>query len=208
MNKICVGLDLDYKKDIEEYFKIIEETKENAYCFKINPAFFMFDMNKIKKIAEYLNQRKIFWIYDGKVADVLHTNEKYAEFIYEHLKADGTTINPFLGIKSLSAFKKYPNKNNFLVCRTSNEGAELIQDNCYKTIYNIAKNFGFDLVIAANKDNLIEETIVSCPNSMILSPGIGAQGGKIKVKNDNIIYNISRTIINDTNPKEKIKEFL
>ena len=208
MNKICVGLDLKHTSSFHDYEKIIMETKDLAYCYKINPAFFLGDSKKIFELSKFLNKNNLKWIYDSKVGDVHHTNEKYAKYIYDVLGATGTTINPYLGLKPLNEFKKYKDKENYIVCITSNEGADLFQKSSYRCILNIAKNFGFDLVIAGNKENYLKEAVNYCPKSKILSPGIGAQGGEIKINSDNIIYNISRSIINDKNPREKLKEFI
>ena len=205
MNKICVGLDLDHNTPLKKYFNIINETKEFAFCYKINPAFFLNKTKKIEKLSDYLNSEELLWIYDGKLGDVNHTNEQYAKLIYEEYKAWGTTLNPYMGFKSLEPFLKYKDKNNFILCRTTNKGSELLQKDCYKKVYNHANLKNLGLVVAANKENYLTEAIENCPNSLILSPGIGPQGGTIKLNNTNIIYNSSRSIINSKNPKETLK---
>ena len=208
--KICVGLDLKYEDDFEKYTKIILETKDLAYCYKINPAFFLNDNAKIQKVANYLNKLHLNWIYDGKNGDVLHTNEKYAKYIYKILNASGCTLNPYLGYDSLLPFFEDKNKINFLVCRTTNSGSSYIQQSIYQKVYDLAKIDNAGLVIAANKDFYLEDAINNCPNSPILSPGIGAQGGRINksIDNANIIYNISRSIINSKNPRLELEKYV
>ncbi len=209
-NKICVGLDLKYNSPFSEYTKIISQTKDLAFCYKINPAFFLNDNIKIQKIANYLNNLNLKWIYDGKTGDVLHTNEKYSKYIYEILNASGCTLNPYLGYDSLYPFLQKKDKINFLLCRTTNLGSNYIQSQSYQKVYSLANIENSGLVIAANKEYYLKDAIENCPNSLILSPGIGVQGGKINkcIDNKNIIYNISRSIINSKNPRLELEKYV
>jgi len=207
-NNICVGLDLDPNSELKEYYRIIDKTKELSTFYKINPAFFLNNYKKIQKVSDYIKFHNKKWIYDGKLGDVPHTNEFYAKFLYETLSCDGATLNPYLGLESLLPFFKYNNKINFLLCRTTNFGSEYIQDSIYKKVYNIANKLNSGLVIAGNKEGYLLEALESCPNSLILSPGIGSQGGEISIKSDRVIYNISRSIINSLNPNSELKKYV
>lgn len=208
-NKISVGLDLNFNNSLEKYYNIIDETKNLVYFYKINPAFFLNDREKIKKIANYIKFCKCNWIYDGKIGDVPHTNVMYSEYLYKYLKADGTTLNPYLGSDSLQPFFNYKNKLNFILCRTTNKGAEKIQDKIYKKIYNIANQNKVHLIIPSNKEGYLKEAVQNCPESFILSPGIGYQGGKIKnISKEKIIYSISRSIINSNDPKKELEKYV
>ena len=207
-NNICIGLDLDFNAPDYEYYNIIDQTYDLVKCFKINPAFFYLNTIKIKKIVNYLNKKDIDWIYDGKICDVLHTNNQYAKFLFEELNATGVTVNPFLGFNVLESFLQYENKKTFILCRTSNKGAELIQDKSYNEIFEFANKNKTGLVIAGNKEKHLKKAVDKCPKCEILSPGIGAQGGTIKIKNNNVTYNISRSIINSDFPREELKKFL
>lgn len=206
--KISVGLDLNYTEDLEKYFNLIDETKEMVFFYKINPAFFLNNREKIKSVVDYIKFCNCNWIYDGKIGDVPHTNKKYAEYLYEYLDADGATLNPYLGEDSLKPFFEYENKINFLLCRTTNYNSETIQDKVYKDVYNIANNLQSGLVIPGNKDGYLEDALLHCPKSLILSPGIGKQGGKTKNISNNIVFSISRSIINSKNPKEEMRKYV
>ena len=209
-NKICIGLDLEKNSSLFTYYNIINQTKDKTFCYKLNPAYFMSNTELFKKIVEHLNENNIKWIYDGKVGDVLHTNEYYAEYIYDYLNASGTTLNPYVGIESLMPFTKYKNKMNFLLCRTTNIGSEFLQEDIYKKVYYMSKKLNAGLVIAGNKEKLLKDAVDNCRNQMILSPGIGAQGGKINktYKSENIIYSVSRSIINSKNPKKELEKYV
>jgi len=207
--KISIGLDLNYESFLQKYFDIIDETKNLVYFYKINPAFFLNDREKIKNVVNYIKFCKCNWIYDGKTGDVPHTNKMYAEYIYKHLKADGTTLNPYLGSDALKPFFNYENKLNFILCRTTNKGSELIQNKVYKNVYDIANRNKVHLVIPSNKKGYLEDAIENCPDSLILSPGIGKQGGKIKnISKEKIIYSISRSIINSNDPKKELEKYV
>ena len=206
---ISVGLDLSYNCFLEKYFDIIDETKNLVYFYKINPAFFLNDREKIKNVANYIKFCKCNWIYDGKIGDVPHTNKMYAEYIYKYLEADGATLNPYLGDNALKLFFNYKSKLNFILCRTTNEGAELIQNKAYKNVYDIVNKNKVHLVIPSNKKGYLEDATKNCPNSLILSPGIGKQGGKIKnISKEKIIYSISRSIINSDDPKKELEKYV
>ena len=208
-NKISVGLDLNYNELLEKYYNIIDETKSLVYFYKINPAFFLNDREKIKKISDYIKFCKCNWIYDGKIGDVPHTNEMYSEYLYKYLEADGATLNPYLGSNSLKPFFNYKNKLNFILCRTTNVGAELIQNKIYRNVYDIASENKAHLVIPSNKNGYLEDVTKNCPDSLILSPGIGKQGGKIKnISKEKIIYNISRSIISSNDPKKELEKYV
>ena len=98
-------------------------------------------------------------------------------------------------------------KYNFLLCRTTNKGSELLQKESYRKVYKIAQETSSGLVIPGNKIDYLEDAVNNNPDTLILSPGIGSQGGKITLNNNNIIYNISRSIINSNNVEEQIKKY-
>ena len=206
-NKICVGLDIDDPKNLYKIMGSIIHTQKYAFCYKINPAFFLGHQIILEKTISYLKENNLKWIYDGKLGDVNHTNEKYAEYIYEKLGAHGCTLNPYVGKEALKPFLQYKDKYNFLLCRTTNKGSELLQKESYKKVYKIAKETNSGLVIPGNKIEYLKDAVSNNPNTLILSPGIGSQGGKITLNNNNIIYNISRSIINSNNVEEQIKKY-
>jgi len=206
-NKICIGLDIKDSKNLYGILKIINQTSEYAYCYKINPAFFLGNQNILEIILSVLKDKKLKWIYDGKLGDVTHTNQRYAKYIFKELEADGITLNPYVGIDALKPFFEYENKMNFLLCRTTNTGADFLQKNIYQDVYKMSRDLNSGLVIPGNKKEYLDDAIKNNPDTLILSPGIGAQGGNININNPNIIYNISRSIINSNNIKEEIKKY-
>ena len=205
--KFCIGLDLVCK---ENKFliakKIIDTTYDLVDYYKINPAFYLGeDLKYLYLITEYLHQQNISWIYDGKLGDIENTSERYAEYVYDYLKADATTLNPYLGLDALEPFLKRKNKINFLLCKTSNTQAEVMQSHSWVRVAECAKNSSnIGLVVACNKRNNIQSVRNINKDSIILSPGLGAQNGQIVYKDENIIYSSSRAIINSDNYREAV----
>jgi orotidine-5'-phosphate decarboxylase len=208
-NKICIGLDFDTRStSLFTVIKLISQTRDLVEFYKINPAFWLNKQRDLDKVIKYLNSENLKWIFDGKVGDVLHTNENYAFYYYNIAKAAGLTLNPYSGYESLEPFTRYGEKLNFLVCRTTNPGSNFLQEESYKKVLEISKKIESGLVIAGNKPELIKKALNDMPETKILCPGIGKQGGKITIKHPNIIYSASRSIINSKNPRAEVESML
>ncbi len=92
--RFCVGLDIS--EDCDKFIKarkIIEQTSDLVDYYKINPAFYLGpNLQYLYLIAEFLHSQNIPWIYDGKLGDIGNTSERYAEYVYDYLKAGATTL--------------------------------------------------------------------------------------------------------------------
>ena len=195
---LCVGL--DFKASLDEYIDYIKLT--NADVYKVNPAF---TYGVVVQLAKYFKENKIAWIYDAKLGDVLHTNKAYAEYVYEALGASGVTLNAFVGFEALAPFFKYKDKVSFILCRTTNSGAEYFQANSYKKIINFVKNKpNLGIVYAGNKEADLEIVSSQLENNIILAPGIGAQGGVIKAHSNNVLYSVSRSVYLSESPSKTV----
>lgn len=208
--KFCVGLDI---ADSGDKFgiakKIIDETYDLVDYYKVNPAFYLGkNLNSLYLIAEYLNQRNLLWIYDGKLGDIGNTSERYAEYVYDYLNASCTTLNPYLGLDALEPFIRRKDKINFLLCKTSNPQASVFQNHSWSNVAKSAneyKNVG--LVVACNNESNINSVRMINKNSYILSPGLGYQKGKINYKDSKVIYSASRSIINSKDYRNKVLSY-
>jgi len=60
----------------------------------------------LKKTCDYLQKKypEIPIIIDAKRANIGNTNLAYVRLIFEYLKADAATVNPYLGEEALAAF--------------------------------------------------------------------------------------------------------
>ena len=209
--KFCVGLDI--AEDCDKYVKardIIEKTWDLVDYYKINPAFYLGpNQHYLYLIADFLHSRNIPWIYDGKLGDIGNTSERYAEYVYDYLRADATTLNPYLGLDALDPFLRRKDKMNFLLCRTSNTLADVFQNHSWVRVSEAAKRLSnVGLVVACNRKFNLESVRRTNKESLILSPGLGAQKGVIEYKDNKTIYSASRSIINAKDYREAVLSYL
>ena len=235
---LCIGLDTDIQKipkfllksedPIFEFNKkIIDAT--NSYCvaYKPNIAFYeslgINGWKALEKTINYINSSypEIFTIADAKRGDIGNTSSMYAKAYFETLNFDSITINPYMGKDSVEPFLEYKNKHTILLALTSNVGAfdfqtKNIVDNSNKLYEEVIKTSTswensnqLMYVVGATKVSYLKEIRNIVPNSFLLIPGVGAQGGDLKEVCDNglnnevgLLINSSRSIIyasNDTN---------
>jgi orotate phosphoribosyltransferase len=186
---------------------LVEEIEDKVDFFKLNPAF---NPTKVKEISDFLNERNKSWIYDGKLGDVPHTNEKYASYVYDYLGASGCTLNPYVGLESLRPFLSYRNKMNFILCRTTNEDSDTVQNLVWRKVVDFAKKEKASIVfpsnIYSNFSHLLIEVSKEIEGGYVLSPGIGFQGGSVVFNLPNVIYSASRSVINSEDPSFAVQE--
>lgn len=226
---LCVGLDTDLGK-IPEFLRetsknpqfdfnkaIIEATKDLVCAYKLNMAFYEANGTKgfeeLEKTIQYI-PHNIFIILDGKRNDIGNTAQKYAFSLFEMLKADAVTINPYLGKDGVSPFLNYKNKCSFILCRTSNPSAGDFQDLMVssKPLYQIIAhkikewngNSNCGAVVGATyPEELRTVRTILGEQIPILIPGIGKQGGDVEKtvqngvnsKKDMALINSSREVL-------------
>ena len=203
---LCIGLDIDQEKMPRYLFeecdnpflkfnkKIIDSTKDLVCAYKLNMAFYEVlgheGYTLLEKTISYI-PKNVLVILDGKRNDIGNTANKYALSIFELLKADATTINPYLGEDGIKPFIKHQDKCSFILCRTSNPSAIDFQDVIvtkrpfYELVaekikqWNIYKNCG--AVVGATYPNelkIIRDILGE--DIPLLIPGIGKQGGDVE----------------------------
>ena len=228
---LCIGLDTDINKipkflldsddPIFEFNKrIIDAT--NSYCiaYKPNIAFYeSFGLNgwtALEKTIKYLNANfpEIFTIADAKRGDIGNTSSMYAKAYFDNLNFDSITINPYMGKDSVEPFLEYKNKHSILLALTSNLGAfdfqtknvDKTSHQIYQEVIKTSKSWKNSsqlmYVIGATKSSYLKDIRNIIPNSFLLIPGLGAQGGDLKnvcnngMNNDvGLLINSSRSII-------------
>ena len=197
---LCIGLDLISKENKKEkVFDLIEQTKDHCICFKLNPAFYLGQEGLVKEISDYFREKNILWIYDGKIGDVPHTNTKYGEYILDYLGASALTVSPFLGLDSLKPLRR-KNKGIFLLASTTNSNSQRIQQLTREEIFSwCIQDRALSLVVAGNTNDASSYR-EKLPFNWFLTPGIGVQGGSIGKPVDNVLYSVSRSIINSKYP--------
>ncbi|MDI1317976.1 orotidine-5'-phosphate decarboxylase [Flavobacterium sp.] len=230
---LCIGLDVDLSKipqhllELEdplfEFNKaIIDATHDLCVSYKPNTAFYEAYGIKgwlaLQKTITYLNERHpdIFTIADAKRGDIGNTSTMYAKAFFEDLNFDSVTVAPYMGKDSVEPFLAFENKHAILLALTSNEGAfdfqtkDLGGKELYKTVIETSQTWKnperLMYVVGATKAEYFSEIRKIIPESFLLVPGVGTQGGSLKEvckygMNENIglLINSSRGIIYASN---------
>jgi orotidine-5'-phosphate decarboxylase len=227
---LSVGLDVDLNKipthllqtedPIFEFNKaIIDATHDIAVAYKPNTAFFeaygLKGWRSLEKTIAYLNENypEVFTIADAKRGDIGNTSAMYAKAFLQDMAFDSITVAPYMGKDSVEPFLAVPDKFTILLALTSNEGAFDFQtkknadgQELYKTVLHTSKTWTNSqhlmYVVGATKAEYFTEIRKIIPNSFILVPGVGAQGGSLHdvcrygmTDTVGLLINASRSII-------------
>ena len=230
---LCIGLDVDLSKipphllkledPIFEFNKaIIDATHHLCVSYKPNTAFYeaygIKGWQSLQKTIEYLNTNypNIFTIADAKRGDIGNTSSMYAKAFFEDLEFDALTVAPYMGKDSVEPFLAFDNKHTILLALTSNEGAfdfqtkKIDENELYKVVLETSKQWknakNLMYVVGATKAEYFTEIRKIVPNSFLLVPGVGAQGGSLQevckhgMNNQiGLLINSSRAIIYASN---------
>ena len=195
---LCIGLDPDPnlmpQVDILEFNKaIIDATHDLVCAYKPNLAFYealgIEGLTILQKTVEYIPS-DVPVIGDAKRGDIGNTAKAYARALFSTFGFDAATVNPYLGFDSIEPFINYQDKGIFLLCRTSNAGAQDFQDLCcssgfllYEVVAQKAREWNaygnIGLVVGATYPEELRKVRSICPEMCLLIPGIGAQGGDL-----------------------------
>jgi orotidine-5'-phosphate decarboxylase len=226
---LCIGLDVDLDKipshllqeedPIFEFNKaIIDATHQLCVAYKPNTAFYeaygIKGWKSLEKTIQYLNNNypEIFTIADAKRGDIGNTSTMYAKAFFEDLAFDSVTVAPYMGKDSVEPFLAFKNKHTIMLALTSNAGAfdfqtkKIDDKELYKQVLKTSKKWknsgNLMYVVGATKAEYFREIRKIIPNSFLLVPGIGAQGGSLQdvckyglSKNIGLLINSSRGII-------------
>ena len=230
---LCVGLDVDLNKipkhlleledPIFQFNKaIINATHDLCVSYKPNTAFYeaygIKGWMSLQKTIQYINENfpEIFTIADAKRGDIGNTSSMYAKAFFEDLNFDSVTVAPYMGKDSVEPFLAFENKHTIMLALTSNEGAFDFQTlniggkELYKQVLETSKTWknseNLMYVVGATKAEFFSEIRQIVPDSFLLVPGVGAQGGSLSEvckygmnKNVGLLINSSRGIIYASN---------
>lgn len=233
---LCIGLDADLNKIPAHLLKeedpifafnkaIIDATHHLCVSYKPNTAFYeaygLKGWKALEKTINYLNEKhpEIFTIADAKRGDIGNTSSMYAKAFFEDLAFDSVTVAPYMGKDSVEPFLAFENKHTILLALTSNEGAFDFQtksmngQELYKRVLETSQTWknanNLMYVVGATKAEYLADIRKIIPNSFLLVPGVGAQGGNLKDvckygMNDQVglLINSSRGIIYASNQED------
>lgn len=226
---LCIGLDTDLDKIPSHLLKeedpifsfnkaIIDATHHLCVAYKPNIAFYeaygLEGWKSLEKTIAYLNENypEIFTIADAKRGDIGNTSTRYAKAFFEGLGFDSITIAPYMGRDSVEPFLAFKDKHTILLALTSNKGAfdfqtkEVEGQELYKQVLETSKGYenseNLMYVVGATKASYLADIRKIIPDSFLLVPGVGAQGGSVEevvkygmTKNVGLLINSSRGII-------------
>jgi orotidine-5'-phosphate decarboxylase len=223
---VCVGLDPDPAlmpiEDPVEFCKnIIEATSDLVCAYKPNLAFFeAMGARGWDVLTEILATipPDVPIIGDAKRGDIGNTSAAYAHALFDLLRCDAATVNPYGGTDAVEPFVEYADKGIIVWCRSSNPSAREFQDlvvsedGIEKPFWQAValkarewnrKHGNVGLVMGATYPAQLQEARELCPDMPILVPGIGSQEGALEDsvkagidgRNAGMIVNASRSIL-------------
>ncbi len=227
---LCVGLDTDLNKipkfllneedPIFSFNKaIIDATAPYCVAYKPNLAFYecygLKGMEAFEKTITYLKEKypNHFIIADAKRGDIGNTSKMYAQTFFKEYNVDALTIAPYMGEDSVKPFLEYEGEWVILLALTSNKGShdfQLFEDKdgvrLFERVLSKAQEWGTTenlmFVVGATQGSLFADIRKLAPDSFLLVPGVGAQGGSLQEvckygmnKDCGLLVNSSRGII-------------
>jgi orotidine-5'-phosphate decarboxylase len=203
--------------------QIIDATKDLCVSYKINTAFYeamgIKGWEAMERTVNYIPNEH-FKIADAKRGDIGNTSSQYAKAFFETMNFDAITVAPYMGEDSIRPFLEFDNKWTIVLGLTSNKGASdfemlkiqndneahLRSDYLYESVIRKVASWGTPenlmFVLGATQATELENIRNIIPDSFLLVPGVGAQGGSLKDvtrygKNADcgLLVNASRAII-------------
>lgn len=234
---LCVGLDSDINKIPEHLLgtddpvfnfnkAIIDATAPYCVAYKPNLAFYEATGAKgwitLEKTIRYIkeNYPDQFIIADAKRGDIGNTSKLYARSFFEHLDVDSVTVAPYMGEDSVTPFLGYEGKWVILLALTSNKGShdfQFIEDKkgtrLFEHVITTSSRWAgpeaMMYVVGATQGELFKEIRKVAPESFLLVPGVGAQGGSLSevarygmIADCGLLVNSSRGIIFASNGED------
>ena len=234
---LCVGLDTDLKKIPQHLLNdndaiytfnknIIDATAPYCVAYKPNLAFYeafgVKGMIAFEKTINYLNEYypDHFIIADAKRGDIGNTSKMYARTFFEEYDVDALTVAPYMGEDSVTPFLGYDGKWVILLALTSNKGSNDFQlttdtegERLFEKVIRKSQQWGdinnMMYVVGATQGKMFEDIRKVAPESFLLVPGVGAQGGSLEevcrygmTKDCGLLVNSSRGIIYASNGED------
>ncbi len=204
MSRLIVAL------DCENALEIAKKIADYVYAFKVNyPLVLKKGLSIIEELSDI---SKV--IADFKIADVPHISSQIAECAF-NAGANAVIVHAFVGSDTLSSVVRLSKNYDgevYAVCELSSEGGKEFMMPISEKLAELAVKTGCSGIVApATRVERIKTLRKIVGNLKIISPGVGAQGGKaleaLKAGADYVI--VGRRIIKGDalkNIKEVIKE--
>jgi len=146
---VCIGLDPDVKlmpkgrtgqvighgslaMRLQDFaLEIVAATAKFACIFKPNAAFWAAHgaERELANVIDFILSKGLPVILDAKRGDIDNTARLYAQECFQRYGASAVTVNAYLGTDTLKPWLEYgPEKGIFVLCHTSNPGADEFQE--------------------------------------------------------------------------------
>ncbi|MFH7026472.1 MAG: bifunctional orotidine-5'-phosphate decarboxylase/orotate phosphoribosyltransferase [Heteroscytonema crispum UTEX LB 1556] len=160
-------------------------------------------------------------ILDAKHGD-LNTSTIFARAVFAEWQVDAITLSPYTGQDHIAPFLVYPGKAVFILCCTSNPGAETLQQYptaespLYLQVVKEAKNWGtpeqLGLEVGTIKPDIIARIRTVAPERIIMARSIWAEGGNLNqilaaglnANGDGLLVPVPQDMLSSENPSEEI----
>lgn len=205
-SSLCIGLDTDVswipdhlrsRPNPQAAFneEIIDATKDLCVAYKMNLAFYesqgRLGLEALERTLEAIPST-ILTIGDAKRGDIGNTANHYARALFDVWDFDATTVNPYMGVDTVAPYFEHGSRGIFVLAVTSNPGADRFQrisddsgtlferviDACLER-FSDADQLGF-VTGATRPEELGDVRRRVGPETPLLIPGIGAQGGDVE----------------------------
>lgn len=172
--------------------EIVDATSDQVASYKLNLAFFerwgKEGSELLENVMAMLRPGKPV-IFDAKRGDLSSTAQAYAHGIFSAWGADAVTVHPYLGHDSVAPFLAHRDREVFVLCRTSNPGADEFQhlrvdgEALYRHVARAAVRWdhygNVGLVVGATAPAELRDVRQIAGDRLLLVPGIGAQGADL-----------------------------
>ena len=197
---------VELRGDVERFCcGIVDAVAPHAVAVKPQLAFFEAlgpaGMAAFDQVCTYARRAGLLLIADGKRGDIGSTARAYSEAYLEGdvPRADALTVNPWLGRDSIEPFLGAVRRGGvgiFIIVRTSNASGDL-QDAVLKDgrpmwhhVAGLVDEWGegtagevglssVGAVVGATHPRAVAEARKLMPRTILLLPGVGAQGGSV-----------------------------
>ncbi len=209
------GNDVELIEEAIAYYNfcvsIVDATHDLVAAYKPNTAFFEaaghYGYELLRLLIRHIMRvaPDVVVLVDAKRADIGKTNVGPARFIFDILRADGVTVNPYFGGEALEPFLARAGKGVVILCRTSNDGAKEFQSLTVGLTMEQMRSAHLDpewervplyqaialgvggwkseatkaVVLGATAPDEVGEVRSILPDILALLPGVGVQGGKL-----------------------------
>ena len=225
-----MGLDTDLRKvpqcilgEEDPIFAFNKATIDATapYCVAYKPNLAFYEAEGVKGLAafektvQYLKERypDQMIIADAKRGDIGNTSQMYARTFFETYGVDALTVAPYMGEDSVTPFIGREGQWVIVLALTSNKGSldfQLTEDKegerLFEKVIRKSQQWGTPenmmYVVGATRGELFTDIRRVAPESFLLVPGVGAQGGSLEevcrygmTGDCGLIVNSSRAII-------------